>query len=160
MTLRHFLEQRRLELVEFLNWRFATKYWAKPLLYCTGLPADLWRRLRASPISYLPGSRGLTVWDIQRAEDAVMHLGFRPKIPRKKGINKKYSKPPPMNLPRWSEKGVRVRFYQWRRETFKNERERVRKYQLERRLQAARGEIRKPENDLRGSVDPTLLPEA
>lgn len=53
--------------------------------------------------------------DILRAEIAAVHLGFRATYPTL--MRYRYLKPPPLNLPKWTHREVKMRFRQWQKET-------------------------------------------
>lgn len=118
MTTHDFLAVRRKELVEFFSWRFGTKFWTGPAAYCTSLPRWIFVKLRRKTIEYTSASRpgrGVTVRDIIRAEIAARHLGFRPTYPSL--MRYRMLKPPPINLPKWTHREVKIRFRQWQKET-------------------------------------------
>lgn len=123
ITLRDFLEQRRQQLLEFFSWRYGTPFWGRPAQFTTGLPPSLITKLRNRPIECSAASRptgALTIRDILRAEDAALSLGFRPgRVVSPKG---KFTKPPPLNLPRWSDPACRIRYRDWLREERRNKR--------------------------------------
>lgn len=106
LTLREIKEQRRKHLLEFFSWRFGTPSFTIPLCYCTGLNASTIRDFQRGPVSFNA---------LQYLEDAALHLGFRPgRVLCKNG---QFIKPKSLQLPRWSDAAVRIRFYQWRTQT-------------------------------------------
>ena len=125
LTIRALLEHRRKELIEFLPMRFGTRRWTGPFCYATGLPRWLAVKLRCRPIEFSPVGRPsnvLTIRDILRAEDAALHLGFRPTLPKRP--DKRFLRPPPCNLPPHTDPSVRIRFRDWQAQ---NPRDKVRK---------------------------------
>jgi len=118
VTIRTLLEHRRKELLDFLSWRFGTRYCTGPFCYSTGLPRWLAVKLRCrKTIEFSPVGRPcnvLTIRDILRLEDAALHLGFRPTLPGT--VDKRYLRPPPCNLPPATDPSVRIRFKLWQQQ--------------------------------------------
>jgi hypothetical protein len=108
LTLDEIVAQRRQQLLEFFAWRFSSPEWITALVYCTGLSRSMISRFRCGrPIPFL---------SLKRIEGAALNLGFRPgRVLSKSG---KFGKPArSAMLPRWSDPAIRIRFYQWRRQT-------------------------------------------
>src|SRR4051794_12915323 len=110
MTIRALLIHRRKELVEFVKWRFQSRNWSAVFCYMTGCPRWLAKKLASSrPIEWTCKGRQanvVTLRDIFRAEDAALHLGFKPTLPA--GRSNRYVKPPPPNLPAATDPSVRI----------------------------------------------------
>lgn len=106
LTLSEIKLQRRQHLLEFFSWRFGTPNYTAALAYCTGLCPDTIRIFRRKPVSFQ---------SLETLETAALHLGFRPgRVLCKSG---RFVKPKSLRLPRWSDAAVRIRFYQWHRQT-------------------------------------------
>src|SRR5687768_1710984 len=106
LTLDEIAAQRRQQLLEFFSWRFGTREWLAALIYCSGLGRSTLIHFR---------NRDVSLDSLRKIEVAALHLGFRPgRVLCKSG---KFAKPERSSLPRWSDPAVRIRFYQWRRQT-------------------------------------------
>lgn len=120
MTTQQFLTSRRKALLDFFSWRFGTKYWTGPASYCTGVSKSLFARLRSREEILWPYEKprwnAVTIRDIYIAEQAALHLGFKP---ARYSYLDRYSllKPPPLNLPKWSDPEVVKRFKAWQMKT-------------------------------------------
>jgi hypothetical protein len=120
LTLIDILEQRRLQLLEFFAWRFGTKHWVLPLAYSTGLPVWLIAKIRRFPVAFAVeddprSAKHCTPRDILRAEQAALHLGFRPG--RVISTSGKFTPPTSVELPRWADKRIKWRFKRWLKDT-------------------------------------------
>lgn len=110
MTLKNFLEFRRKELIDFFDWRFGTRFWVEPLCYVTRLNPAFAIKLRRCGVGVDPGD--LTADDIQKAEEAALHLGFRPHHPKSKR-RPSYHIPPKPSLPYSCHREMKKRYRKW-----------------------------------------------